>query len=86
MVPRRRGYAVLPHFGAKPDVDSRLVKPDPGAHCCFSWDALNLESLFSLPHKLLLPIPHHSPESSRVEFPICLQNWSFLPLNTQLKC
>lgn len=45
-----------------------LVKLDPGAHCCFSWDAPNPRSLFSLRHKLLLPIPSHIPKSSRVEF------------------
>lgn len=75
MAPRRQGYAVLPHFGAKPGMDSReLVKLDPGAYCCFSRGAPDLESLFSVPQKLLIPIPHQAPRSSRVEFPICLRN------------
>lgn len=69
MVPRRQQYMILPHFGAKPDEDSReLVKLDPGAHCCLSCDGPSLPSLFPLPHKLLLPMPPHIPKSSRVEF------------------
>lgn len=49
----------LPHFGAKPDMDSReVVKLDPRAHCCFSWDAPSLRSLFSLPHNLRNPSSH----------------------------
>lgn len=61
--------AFLSHFRAKPDMESReLVKLDPGAHHSFSWDAPNARSLFSLLHKLLLPMTSHILKSSRVEF------------------
>lgn len=66
VVPRRQWYVGLPHFGAKPDTDSReLVKLDSGTHCCFSWDAPDLRSLFSLPCKLLPAMPPRIPKSKQ---------------------
>lgn len=68
MVSRRLStkYMVLPHFGAKSDMDSReLVKLDSDTHCCFSWDAPNLRSLFSLPSKLFPAMPPHIPKTKQ---------------------
>lgn len=80
MAPGRQWHKVLPHFGGKPDMDSReLVKFDPGAHCCFSWDALYFLCSTSCFFPCLPTFPRAAGLS--LSFPIFPQSWSFSPFS-----